>query len=352
VTVDHDLLLASALDPPPGYPEVAEELAGELLTVLQREMPKRLGEDWGPVTLRGQYSNFAGTNNMAVLLVDVADGRQVPVVWKDLSPCHSMTGRPSKPGLPADPRREILAYDRILGRAGPDVPACYAVHSDPGAGRYWLFLEQVPSTRLPLAADPDAWIAAARCLGRVHRALAVLVPSCASIPAVRYDAPYFLGWLEQALQWAEGTPVEKHVRRLADRHPATVERLARLPVTVLHGEAYPVNVVVSESGGAVQRICFVDWETVGLGPALLDVAALTSGAWDAEERAGVVAAYLASTLGRDPQDGEIGRALDAVAQCRIHLCIKWMVWKGERPVPEDQAHDWLDEAILLSQECR
>ena len=58
--------------------------------------------------------------------------------------------------------------------------------------------------------------------------------------------------------------------------PSSTERLLALPVGFIHGELYPSNVLVGERTG---RICAVDWEMAGIGPLLLDLAALTSGAW-------------------------------------------------------------------------
>jgi aminoglycoside phosphotransferase (APT) family kinase protein len=302
-----------------------------------------------PVGLEGYFSNFAGSNPLAVLRLDLAGGARLPVVWKDLSPASAMPHRTPKPGLVTDPGREPLTYAELLASADVGTADCYGIDHDPGRGRHWLFMEAVPGVRLPEAADPDAWIAAAECLAKLHLTLARRARlGGLRVPLVRYDARHLWRWMDRALERTAGSSAEAHVQRLAARYGATVDRITAVPSTIIHGEFYPVNIVVSETGGKVGRVCAVDWETTGIGPGWLDVAALTSGAWSAEERARVVAAYLGATLDRRPDDQELATVIETVEHCRIHLCVQWIGWSPGWSAPADQAHDWLEEALRLS----
>ena len=44
-----------------------------------------------------------------------------------------------------------------------------------------------------------------------------------------------------------------------------MDRLVRLPRTLIHGELYPSNVIVGR-GHHRERVCPVDWEMAALGP--------------------------------------------------------------------------------------
>ena len=69
-----------------------------------------------------------------------------------------------------------------------------------------------------------------------------------------------------------------------------IERLIRLPSTLIHGEFYASNILVQETREGC-RIRPVDWEMAAVGPGLIDLAALTSGAWAERERTEMAAAY-------------------------------------------------------------
>jgi aminoglycoside phosphotransferase (APT) family kinase protein len=112
---------------------------------------------------------------------------------------------------------------------------------------------------------------------------------------------------------------------------------------------YPSNVIVggARADGTLDpagvRICPVDWETAGAGPALLDLAAITTGAWSDDDRRRVVDAYVdeATASGAPPDDVELG-----LAACRVQLAVQWLGWFVEHDPPPWQARDWLDDALV------
>src|SRR5262249_22402631 len=123
-----------------------------------------------------------------------------------------------------------------------------------------LLLEWVEGTPLWQSDDLADWEAAARWLARLHA-----LPIAGPLPRAVFRAP-------------------DHVLR----HPAAA-RLAALPAVPVHGEVYPSNVLVGAG-----RIRPLDLETFGLGPGVIDLAALTAGDWPGDEPARIEAAYLAA----------------------------------------------------------
>jgi hypothetical protein len=62
------------------------------------------------------------------------------------------------------------------------------------------------------------------------------------------------------------------------------------PLTVIHGEFYASNVLIDDGIDGI-RVCPVDWERAAIGPALIDLAALTGGNWTEEQKRDMVEEY-------------------------------------------------------------
>ncbi|MEN8131107.1 MAG: phosphotransferase, partial [Pseudomonadota bacterium] len=87
----------------------------------------------------------------------------------------------------------------------------------------------------------------------------------------RYDAGYDLGWTRRALLFAKQRSRSlSWLRSLCVRFEAQVGDLLSEPLTVIHGEFYPQNVLVHE--GALYP---VDWESAAIAAGELDLASLT-----------------------------------------------------------------------------
>jgi thiamine kinase-like enzyme len=140
---------------------------------------------------------------------------------------------------------------------------------------------------------------------------------------LRYDRAFYGRWLRRALGAAG--PLES-VERV---HEAAVERLMAEPQVVIHGELYASNALVSGS-----RALLVDWETAAVGPAVVDVAALTSGLPD-DLAAATVAAY-----------GDVDEI--ALESARLHMALRWLGWAAAWQPPAEHARDWRREAITVA----
>lgn len=235
------------------------------------------------------------------------------LLLKSFSSSHEL----QRPPLAPAPQREIAVYRDVLAPLGLDGVPRMAAADAASAG--WLALEIIEGTPLWQVGDLAVWQEAARWLARLH---AVPVPDDKAL--VRYDAAQ----LRQRLELAAET--EPFAGRVADR-------LAGLPVRLIHGDFYPANILV-ETG---PQIRVVDWETCGTGPAVLDVAALTSGRWSERERDQILDAYLAAS----PSLLRLG--VDDLLYARLLIAAQWIGWHDGWSPPPEQRHDWHRELVEL-----
>ena len=235
------------------------------------------------------------------------------LLLKDLSGSHELL----RPSLAPEPRREIAVYRDVLAPLGLDgIPRMAATDA---ASAKWLVLEVIEGTPLWQVGDLAVWEEAARWLARLH---ALPVPHDRGL--VRYDEAH----LRKRLELAAAT--ERFAEHVA-------QRLAALPVRLIHGDFYPANILV-ETG---PRIRVVDWETCGTGPAVLDVAALISGRWSEQEREQILDAYLAAS------PAPLGLGVDDLLYARLLLAAQWIGWHDRWSPPPEQHHDWHGEFVEL-----
>ena len=256
---------------------------------------------------------YASSRPMELIEIDGAP----PVLFKDLSSSASLP----RPAFLTDRRREITAYTDVLGDLAVDAPALRASVLDDE--RAWLFIELINGTPLWQHGELAVWETAARCLAAFH----------ASLPRPQYDLPrYDAEHLRRRLALAPSIPGE-----LADRVAA---RLARLPVVPIHGEFYPSNVLVQREAGGL-RIRPVDWETIGTGPGVLDLAALTAGSWDVAARTRIERAY------RDACRAELRPTAADLDDARLVLAAQMVGWSSDWAAPAEHRQDWQQIANRL-----
>ncbi|MGI8684723.1 MAG: phosphotransferase family protein [Acidimicrobiales bacterium] len=232
----------------------------------------------------------------------------------------------AKPALVHDPCREPAVYRHVLGPAGVG-PRCI------DSGRDWIVVEYVDAPVLWQVGNLATWVAVAAWVAGMHRRLASVPAGHA--PLVVHDASLLAAWRDRAAAAGATSAVLAAHERASDR-------LLALPATVVHGELYASNILVN--GGV--EVWPVDWELAGLGPAVLDVAALTAGSGlPRGTRVAMARAYF-DAAGRRPSEWPDWCAdLDAA---RLHLCVQWLGWAPGWSPPAGHRHDWLGEATLLA----
>lgn len=283
------------------------------------------------------------------------DRRVLHLILKDLT-WERLLGaaRGTKPRFLYEPRRSIETHRRLLPGTGFS-PECYAAHADDGGRRYWLLLEKVAGVELWQVGTFETWEAVARGLARFHRMFAARNEALAERNPylLRYRDELFLTWPRRVLEASTappaGTPEREGLERIASGYGEVVRTLATVPPTLVHGELYPSNVLVDDGRNDV-KVWALDWEMAGIGPAFLDVVALTAG-WDGEEQRRLVSAYL-DELGPAPwwrEGEELARLLDC---CRLHYALQWLGWSDGWLPPREHAHDWTGEALEAAKRLR
>ncbi len=249
-----------------------------------------------------------------------AGGRTL--ILKDLSR-DALTDRTRAAKLPLlhDPRREATVYRSLLADANLGTARLDASISDSRRDRFWLVLEKVAGEPL-YQLGFERWAEVARWLGRCHDHFA----GVSADYLVQYDHPFFKLWPARAGVSLPG-------------YDAAVARLSALPTTLVHGDFYPSNVLVAPG-----RVCPVDWELAGVGPGVLDLAALSLGLRD-EQLDRLAEAYrLART--EPPEATEF--AVD-LACARLQLAVQWLGWSPDWVPPPEHARDWRSELPVLAE---
>jgi hypothetical protein len=263
---------------------------------------------------------------------------------RDALPARNVLAKPEKVH---DARREPHVYRRLLAPHGLDRGIFRGAWIAPDGSRARLLLELVAGDVLFESGDLSTWEAAARFAAAVHATHAER-PSDLAVdePLLAAGAGSMRAWFERAERFAGDRAGGARFRRLRGALAAAQDVLDSLPRTLIHGELYPSNLLVRETGA--REVVAVDWEMAALGPGLIDLAALTGGDLPDGWRAAIEAAYWDELAKRGRDDGE-GREV-ALACCRLYLAIQWLGWaprSWEPPVAHRQ--DWLAVAAELAE---
>jgi Phosphotransferase enzyme family len=247
---------------------------------------------------------------------------------KDLSASGRLSRAPTRPSVLEDPTREPAAYRNVLAPLGIGPRLI-------DSGDDWVILEHVSAPELWQIGSIDVWTAVSAWVARMHATLADEFDRCRRAPLLDYDDALFGLWRERAVaNGLSSSIVEAHRRATA--------RLLGLPRVVIHGDLYASNLLVEPAEDV--EVWPVDWELMGFGPGVLDLAALTAGNWSADARWAMAHAYF-DTAHYPRSESE--RISDLCA-ARLNLCIQWIGADEEWSSPAAHRHDWRAEAVEMA----
>ena len=303
------------------------------------------------VSMTRRPYRYATSAPLEELHIETADGSELELILKDLSRDRLLDeAAATKPEFLHRPERELETYRRILAPAGIG-PRCFGVVSESDPPRHWLVIEKVPGVELWQIGELSVWEEVAGWLGDLHGSFAGRREEVrqANPNLLDLSEEWFGSWWRRALDRLTDSddPRAESLRRALRSYDDVGGALAALPRTFVHGELYPSNVLVVQ--GSPSRICPVDWEMAGIGPGLVDLAALVGG-WDEPQRRRLIDAYIVG--GRDAPGGpSTPEAVEAdLSRCRLHLALQWLGWSADWRPPPEHAHDWLGEALELADE--
>jgi len=300
-----------------------------------------------PVEIHRGRSEYRSTFPLEDLRVTLADGGRLRLAFKRLQREQlSPQARLAKPSFLFDSAREPAVYRTVLPDA-PAGPARYLGSVVKHEGEAWLFVEWVDGRELYQVGDRALWVQVARWLGDLHGSLVPDVEHrVGQAHLLEHDAAYYERWISRARRFAAdgggASDAARFLDGLAKRYDEIVQALLALPRTVVHGDFFASNVLVSGAADTV-RVAPVDWELAAVGSGLTDLAALISGDWTEAERDEMTAAY-ASRPGVAPFSA---RELDLA---RLQLAVQCLGWApADWVAPEGHRHDWLADAFALAQ---
>jgi Ser/Thr protein kinase RdoA (MazF antagonist) len=337
-----------------GRPAVSVD-SGGLREVLEGVLAPCVHEGRRIRRLHHRPSPFQTSFHLEEVELVLDDGTELNLVWKDLAPGALVeAARGVKPDFLACPAREIAVYQALLAprRIGPGLRGAV---DDPGEGRHWLFLERVVGVELYQMGDLQIWTEVARWLARFHAAFQK-EPGLSGMtdqgPLLRYDAQLLRRWMDRARAFAVARPEDALLsldlaERLRESHDAIIEGILGRPETLVHGEFYPSNVLVNPSEDGLDVVP-VDWELAGVGPGLLDLAALVAGGWSEDEKEELALSYRHAFGAAGGLPLETPESfLESLACTRLQLAIQWMGWARDWSPPPEHAQNWRQEAEEL-----
>jgi hypothetical protein len=261
-------------------------------------------------------SVYASTYPSEVITCRIGNHRGFKLYCKYMTDGGGPNGYGHRGGVPY----EVEVYRRVLDPLQLSVPRFYGSYEDFETGELWLVLEYLDqSMRMTKGPQPETVVKAARWIGQFHAANEGRISDEALSLLNRYSSNYYLGWvhrtsrfsrkLRHKFPWAQS--LCKHLEEF-------IEILLSPPLTIIHGEYYPHNIVIRRS-----VIYPIDWESTSIAAGEIDLATLTEG-WGDEIARQCEFEYRRARWGAG-SSADFERRL---AAARLYLSFRWL---GERP---------------------
>ena len=219
------------------------------------------------------------------LRVSLDTGECVPVFFKDLHPDHQIeTARKVRPGDLGPSYHELRVYQQVLSRVDLGTPQLYAVRWEPDLGIYWIFLEDIGTSRLRDSRNYARWVPAARWAARLHAAAHNLPQSQVSF-LPEWDLAHYHHCAKRVREIVPELNGRDRtlVSRALEHYVSRIDWFAALPRTVIHGQFFGKNIMLRAQRGD-RMLAVIDWETAALGPGGFDLVSVSSGRWTARQR--------------------------------------------------------------------
>lgn len=250
---------------------------------------------------------------------------------------------------------ELWVHEQLFGGADAGVPHVprYLGKVTTDAGRDFLLLEWVPGRLLwDFEYGADQWLMSARAVAQLNGLLTRMLRGLDSAPCAVMGTPQLFDSLCDEVQGRHrlASPEIRYVLRDHEQLIRdSVDELSRSPMGAVHGQIYPVNIIIDE--GPPERVLIVDWETLSNGPAMFDLASLLFGCpWTHEGREKIIDSYFAA-VGVETSF-EVRRTLrqtELFHQLWILTSVPATYWHTERRPDKGAARR--DATLLMLEQC-
>jgi hypothetical protein len=208
---------------------------------------------------------------------------------------------------------EAAVYAEVLRDFGPGTPRLRGVWSPDDGKTTWLVLEALDHA-LRVTKVEGGVAAAAAWAGRFHASTAATPPVTQPGLLREHDDGYLRGWIDRTRRGATSPDLSWFPTVCGWAHDL-VDVLLSAPVTVVHGEYFPHNVLCDAEG-----VHPIDWESCAIGIGEIDLATIVEGWNDATVIEDAVRAY------RDARwpDGAPTDFPDRMLAARVHTQFRWL----------------------------
>ena len=320
-----------------------ETLDADLGVGLDTAVRRAAGPRAEVVNVHRAPSPYATVFPSEVVSVELASGERISIFVKHLG--EEQRSHPDKRVR----EREVRVYGELLGDRGLPVPRFLGSSWNDATGRRELFLEYIDGWNLKYQ-ELRYWYAAARNLAQLHLAFALQGDRLLGRDfLLRLDRDYLFGWAGRAVAAVSSLSAElaSRLQRTVDDLGVAADVLAEQPLTLVHNDLAPKN-VIADTSTSPGRTCIVDWEMAGVGCGLMDLAHLTYGLppREAERMFDLYREELTGT-GLVPSHEEGKRLL---AACRLHGTLYRLAHADVWRLPLERVGEWIADSEKLNRE--
>lgn len=224
---------------------------------------------------------------------------------------------------------ETKVYGQLLGSLDISIANLCGSYRSPDGINTWLVLDYLDGgIRMTETIDPEAMAKAARWMGQFHAFCSTRISNPALSFLNSYSQEYYRGWVRRTQQLVRQAGVDTGwLQAVCSRIDPVIEVLCESPLTIIHGEYYPKNILLQHG-----LIYPVDWESTAIGNGMIDLAMLTEG-WSPETTRECMQAYQRSRWPETAPDDPV-KSLHAA---RIYVQFRWLGDQRAR-LPERAAY--------------
>lgn len=233
---------------------------------------------------------------------------------------------------------EAVVYQEVLSPLALSAVTSYGAYNDDANGYTWLVLEYLSEALRLTRAPEQALCWSAHWLGQFH-ALNEKRLGDQSLPKlISHTADYYLGWARRTQTFSR--PLHDQypwLPTLCQQFETRVSLLVTEPQTIIHGEYYPMNILIEG-----EKVYPIDWQSVAIARGELDLASLIEGWGHGELVQQSIETYSQVRWG----DNVPANFHDVLALAQVFWPLRWLGEKPEHTLnPQNQAHfEYLHEA--------